>query len=189
MANSTKKRHYSKRRTTIVALLAAIVAIALFFTIQHMIQARQDAHRFTTLNKQQSAVTDRLIEEVGDKFESSREANICFNTEQGPWDNGHLWCQTATIVQLKGDVDFKKLGEQFVSIARDGGLVAHAVVSYGVPSFWFDAEGVPCDYGYVSTSGDEVSAGTSDALYNVDPPAFAVACSGRAKAKHYPYVN
>src|SRR5687767_8467584 len=84
-----------------VVLAVLLVALLIFRGVSHY----NDRIWFSSVEKKQSLVSSRLIEYLGTNVSSSKKENICFRTEQGPYDNGRLWCQVTTIIGLKLDVD------------------------------------------------------------------------------------
>ena len=183
----------SKKKILVLVGLGLIVALATAFTVTKSISQHNDRLRFAEADKEQSLMVDKLSEYLGDRVMLEDKRNVCFNTEQGPYDNGRLWCQASTIVRLKADVDFVELGNKFVELSGVMGLRSSSSISYGVPTFWFEPSQethgkMRCSLGYIGTSGEERSAGAYDVLFGVPPPALAIACADRAKAKHYPYI-
>lgn len=163
----------------------------LVFVILQQVSKQSDARRFAAAQKTKDAVVAELVDYLGDNVVSTRKQNECFNTEQGPYDNGYLWCQTASIVLLRSNVDFMDLSTKFIAVARADGFTAENSDSDSpIARSWFEFdEGLSCNLSSKDVSGDEHGGATSDPLYQIAPPAFAVSCADRAKAKHYPHVE
>ena len=136
--------------------------------------------------KKQIILANNLSESLGGNVESKREKNECFDTGQGPYDNGYLWCQTSTIFMLANDIDPKDIGTEFL---RLGGTVGsgHEATGYELPLYFTElTEGPKCHLGIRTSSGVEVNGARRNPFdSNVAKPMVAVTCGDRAKAEHY----
>lgn len=134
----------------------------------------------------------KLTEYLGDTVQQTSERNECFNTEQGPFDNGKLWCQVATVMFLKEDTDYKAAGTLFIASEHDN------IESHGAneaPSSILERytlllkNGVTCNLVMQTSENKRFGSTTSVRFISDSEVVLAVACSDRAKAKHYPFVE
>jgi hypothetical protein len=186
--NKTTNPTNTTRRNILlgVGLLLSLILIA-FAGVQ--IRTSNDAQRFEEADKVKASVAAQLSTYLGDNVVSTTEKKECFNTEQGPFDDGRLWCQTAIVVKLKEVTDVNQLAQQFAKMARSIGYDASLEGSNENVRAWFNAEGgIPCSLSIMSDDGNEIGASTRHPFESKDP-AFAISCADRAQAKHYPFVE
>lgn len=172
-----------------------IIAVCILSLILLVVGLRQlgkynDRARYNKAEKEESTIAEQLSKSLEAKVDSKEQRNVCFNTEQGPYDNGKLWCQIATVIKLHADVDFKEVGEQFLAIARSRQHNATSSQNSGVPRYWFDMnEKMSCGLSLITSSGEKYGSSTRKVLSRSDAPAIAISCSDRARARHFPYVE
>jgi len=186
-----KKEIQKKSKTANRALLwkagifigLALVLLAVLEITQYM-----DGLRFVNIDKKKSVIANELSTYLGDNVTSVQNKKECFNTGQGPYDDGYLWCQTSTIFGLKHDIDPQEFGSEFLKASSSFGTGRHAT-GYGLPLYFVElTDGSKCYLGIKLASGNEVNGARSDPFYLYPTkPAVAVTCGDRAKAKHYPY--
>ena len=175
------------KRILSLGLLILIIAIFFSWTV---ISRKRDSARFNSVEVAKQAVVDRMVTQLGPAVRGHSTRNECFNTEQGPYDDGRLWCQTASIVQLHEDIPYDKIGAILQSSAQAEGLKVNT----------FDARelgkryvlemnhGMNCALGYHDAKGIEIDGGVRYVLTLEDAaPALSLSCADRAKAKHYQY--
>lgn len=184
-----KKGPLGWSKIVLIVLIALAVLLVLTVALWKVAQFR-DRSWFLGIGAKQALISDGLVEVLGGNVASVEKRNICFNTEQGPYDNGKLWCQIATVIKLRTDIDQEAMGEKFVELAEAAKFAATSSRSYGVPGYWFKVDkDVLCKFSAVSTSGEEISGAVHRPFSEKDVPALAVSCAHRAKAKHYQYIG
>lgn len=177
----------NKRVAIITSLLVIIIIIFVAWTAN---AAWQDSKRFARVEKDGTVVTDKLVARLGNKVVDVQKKKVCFNTEQGPYDNGRLWCQVATVVKLNADVSYDEVGNWFIASVQTGKQTPGSSKNYGVQRYWYDSgEGMTCKLSAIDSQGHEAGGSTRVPYDEGDKPAIAIACADRAKAKHYPYIN
>lgn len=170
-----------------VGLLLLVITVLLFVWQALKLLDRQ---QFAEANKQQASVGRGLAERLGGEATSVLERNICFNTGQGPYDNGKLWCQVSTVIRLNSDAKIQDAGKLLIEEARSRQLVAKSSNNYGVESYWFElGGGMSCRLSSIAQSGDESNGATHKILEKKDAPALAISCARPSKARHYPYID
>ena len=100
MKKTASSRQPSKKVEAWIVTLGIVCLGLLIWFIVNAMQTAQDRARFVEVSKEKSQIASRLADSLGDNVVSTREQDECFNTEQGPWDNGYLWCQVATVIAL-----------------------------------------------------------------------------------------
>lgn len=154
----------------------------------HQIGVNNDRKRFEEASKAKSAIVERLVNYLGDNVESTREQDECFNTEQGPWDNGRLWCQVATVVSLKGDVDYSSVAQQYVEFGHAFGWSDGSNKPFD--GSWIEGSPViKCQLVYQNSSGKTIGLATLIPFKPSEKVALAMTCADRAQASYYPYVT
>lgn len=188
MKKVSKPKQPSKRvKAWIVTLGLVCLGLLIWFSV-NAVQIAQDRTRFEEVSKQKSLVASQLAKTLGSNVVSTREHDECFNAEQGPWDNGRLWCQVATVIVLKQDAEFNKVGEAYVAIAQAVGVNPHKSGSGLMARFWYvSKEGTTCNLIAQDGSGQEVGGATSDPFSQNAKPAVAITCADRARGAFYPY--
>ena len=120
---------------------------------------------------------------------SVSEKNECFNTEQGPYDNGKLWCQTASVALLNKDYSYEDIGKIFSETTAVRGLKTSMSENYGVKRYSVTASDITCRLSLINRENKLYGGDNYGVLAGVSRPALSVSCADRAKAKHYPYTD
>lgn len=188
MKKSPKPSQPSKgAKAWIVTLGLVCIGLLVWFFVS-AVRIAQDRTRFEEVSKQKSLIASQLAKTLGGNVVSIREQDECFNAEQGPWDHGNLWCQVATVIDLKQDAELSRVGEEFVVIAQTAGANSHSSGSGLAARFWYvGKEGVTCNLIAQDSMGREVGGATSDPFGAGAKPAVAITCADRARAAFYPY--
>lgn len=182
MANSKQKKPKSKKLMILALVGLCLVAIAI---IAMVMGQRNDRARFASAVDDKDALVAGLVQYLGNKVVASREQNECFNTEQGPFDKGRLWCQTATIIRLSADVDYQELGNEYLKIGQDIGE-AFTSDSEIFPAYSIRTpEGVECNLQFINSGNKNFGRATSLVIEDSERPAVSVSCAARAKTAHF----
>lgn len=179
-----KKAPRQPRRINKLLIGIAVAAIViLVLALFNYIQTRRDAHRFVEADRVKQAVFDDVIKELGAIPTHTEEKDVCYNSEHGPWDNGRLWCQVASIAYYSEQIEESAMEGSYKNALRQNGL-SGAIAQPGKTVFY--VRDLPCTL--------ETSVGTmavEPAYYfsknNSAKQALIVRCATRAKAAHYPY--
>lgn len=137
-------RTHDKKRVFILVLAAFVVLTLIGWFVFERLAIHNDRLRFEDASNVKTEVTNRLVTYLGNNVMSTREQDECFNAAQSPYDNGKLWCQVATVIRLKGDVDFSTLGKQFLAMARQEGKAASMSGSGVTQRFWLMSQSMSC---------------------------------------------
>jgi len=179
----------SSRKTLIWLAVAAVLVLAsIGWFVFEQLAIHNDRLRFEDASNVKTAVVNRLATYLGNNVVSTREQDECFNTEQGPYDNGRLWCQVATVIRLKADVDYNLLGMQLSTVAQQDGEVANSSGAGSTERFWLTLKSMDCGIVMTTSRGVQYGSITKDVLSPIDKPAIAIACADRAMASYYPYT-
>jgi len=159
------------------------------FSVRRYYVQKADRKKFQSIEQKKTDVVGVLTASLGDKVTTTEDASLCFNTEQGPYDNGKLWCQAASKMRLNEDISFEELGSKFITAANEKGLETGSEKGR-LPRFWFDVDnGRYCELSLVNSSGEVFGGATQGLLTSKDSLTMAVACADRAKAKYYRYIE
>lgn len=184
----TKGKELAKRKKILI-FSGGFLALVVVFAGWQYITIRQDDKRFAAVEQKKHRLAEGLKSELGGVVLASRDKNECFNTEQGPYDNGRLWCQTATIITLKQAVDYQTVARSYIELGRPFGT-ANALENTLFPKYYINmSEGLTCQLDYNDPDGKYQGGAMSKPFDDSDKPALAIACADRAKAKHYPFVD
>lgn len=187
MTKTTNNGTKNKQKSVIFTVLGLLLFGALTLVVLQKISIKNDLARFQAVEKQKNQIVKQLTDYLGNNVVSTWESNECFNTEQGPYDNGYLWCQTATIIKLSSSVDYKVLGQEYSKI---GSTEGYKVTSTGdpFPSYsLMTKQKISCEL-ESRDSGRDTGASRMAPFKGEEQSAAAITCADRAKAKHYPYV-
>lgn len=183
-----KKSQTSK--SVLMWRVGIVVAVVLTLATIWKIPQYLDGLRFADMDKKKSTIVDELSINLGHSIYSRRDVKECFNTGEGPYDNGYLWCQTSTIFVLKNDVSKNEIGTGFL---RAGASVGQALGSEdGDISYYLIklSDETTCHMSGKFESGEEFNGARRNPIDDgMQPPVIAVSCGNKAKAKHYPYID
>ncbi len=177
-----------KNNKRILIILGVIIILLAAWFIFNAYNRTQDKARFQQAEEVKAQVASELVAYLGDNVTSVSEKNECFNTEQGPFDNGRLWCQASTIIQLNDNIEFISVGSVFLKSDHD--LIKES--QYGGEGDWLNYtitlhNGIGCNLATITEDGKYTGSARRNVLYGKSNASVSVACSDRAKAKHYPY--
>lgn len=188
-----KKQAKLPKKKLIFVLVGVCLATAaaLFWVVSNEIAINQDRARFVNAEHEKTLIVEKLLGSLNGNALSTRDQNECFNTEQGPYDNGRLWCQVATVIKLNSSISFSNIGERYKVAAAD--LPGTPFYSSGAgltERFWIVVpRGIPCNLSEISDQGKSYGGPTSNPFTNKDRPAIAITCADRARAAYYTYVQ
>jgi hypothetical protein len=177
-------------RKTLIWLVAAtviVLAIAGWFVFEQL-AVHNDRLRFEDAASVKTEVTSRLVTYLGSNVISTREQYECFNAEQGPYDNGKLWCQVATVIRLKRDVDYASVAQQYVKFGQASGWLTGTNEPFTGSWIMKSKDGVKCQLIYRDGADKQVGLAASIPFTGEDHIALAITCADRAQAKYYPYT-
>lgn len=156
---SKKKKHSMSPEKQILVFggLIAVLAITYYFVVGPYL----DERKFQNLEKEKNLLATNLVQSLKEPTVSQKKRNICFNTEQGPFDNGRLWCQVSTEILLSTNIDYASLKTNL------------------------EKSGSGCDVLYKNDQGRKEGSIVSEPLNEPKPPYLIISCSDRAKKAHY----
>jgi len=188
MLQSRTQSFVPSRKNLVWLVGAAIVVLAIIgWFVFEQLAIHNDRLRFEDASDVKTAVVNRLVAYLGNNVVSTREQDECFNAEQRPYSNGRLWCQVATMIRLKEDVDYNLLGMQLSTVAQQEGEVANSSGTGSTERFWLTLKSMDCGIVMTTSRGVQYGSITKDVLSPIDKPAIAIACADRAMASYYPY--
>lgn len=184
----------SSQKFPIILILAAGILIAGlggWVAFSHY-QKTQDRARFSEAEAIKAGIVEQLKEYLGDNVEWTADNDECFNTEQGPYDNGKLWCQSTTTIVIENDIAYDTVGDTFLASQHDG--IANRNASSGdIPVMKrytiMIKNGITCNLVMNTSKGERFGSATSTRYIPNDESVVSVACSDRARAKHYPFTE
>lgn len=94
----------SKRNVILpTGALLTVLLVGWAFARQHQradaIQTQQQ--RFNTIHSVESSFEKNIKNLLGPSLVNMHEESTCYNTDQGPWDNGELWCGVSVVGNTK----------------------------------------------------------------------------------------
>lgn len=120
---------------------------------------------------------------------SAKEQDECFNTEQGPYNHGRLWCQVATVIGLNKPIDYKNVGEKFLMIANKYGK-AFSSKQASDPYFGVIISGINCSFDYDDGNTQHYINAISRPFENNNTyPVIAISCADHAQSAYYPFTE
>jgi hypothetical protein len=182
------KRQLRRHKVAVTLFCSLVLVIIAIFAVNQILIAK-DRARFTDAEKTKAIIANHLASYLGDNVLLRREQNECFHAEQGPYDNGKLWCQAATVLTLATSKDFNAMGNEVLSQASGSGLVTGSS-SGKFPSYWFKtAKSISCQLEYTDIVGPRKGDARRIPFSNTERVAVSIACADRAKAAYYPLVD
>lgn len=180
------EKHFGWQHKKIKNLFLGVAVATLTilgFVLLRTIEVRQDANKFAEADRVKQAVFEDLVEKMGETPTHIVEKDVCYNTEQGPYDNGRLWCQVASIAYYSNRLEASGLEESFEGALSQNGL-SGTIAPSGKTVFY--VRELPCA---IETLTDimAVEPGYYFPKNNSAKQALIVRCADRAKAKHYSY--
>lgn len=180
-----KIRQLLKRKGRLAMGMAVAVAVVLSLAFLRFMELRQDANRFAEADRIKQAVFDDLLKELDATPIQIAEKDVCYKSEQGPYDDGRLWCQVASSAYFAEPISRESVVERFrVGVTNRG----YNLLTNEAGDLAFRTAGMSCGLDIY----DKVMA--------VDPGYYlpenvasrqtiVVRCADRSKAKHHPYAN
>jgi hypothetical protein len=178
---STKQKKSNIARNTLLVVVVTVICAVGAYLIYDQISQRLDESRFSQANTEKQAIANEIINKLGKPLETE-EKNVCYNTEQGPYDNGNLWCRTSAAIYFPkaSDVNFDSLQ----NVIKDAKLFSidlnEALVELN--------NGIKCSLenktGVVATNPSRRFSTNNESKQTI-----LIICADRAKAKHYPFVQ
>lgn len=184
MAKKTPRRLNKKISGLLTGITMAAILI-LGFLLLRTIEIRQDANRFAEADRIKQAVFDDLIKAIGITPIQIEEKNVCYNSEQGPYDDGRLWCQVASAAYFADLTPQEDIVERFKAAVTGR---SYNLLTNGSGDFAFRVAGMSCGL-YVYDDILAVVPGYYLPENALSKQTVIVRCSDRAKAKHYPYID
>ena len=151
---------------------------------EKQVQKQLDKQRFEEADKNKKLVFSQLLKRTGTQPLAVEEKNICYNSEQGPFDKGRLWCQSASAAYFENEIPKTQIYNHFKDI-----LMANNIDSSEASGGQFTgSDNLKCKL-FVDNS----QLATSTPYYFSDNPnskqTIVLVCVDRAQAKHYPYIE
>lgn len=182
------KKQPKTNRTILSWKLISIVALVLLLVAwfaQVRVSQHYDGLRFAEADKKKQIVFDELLNKIDTPLKIEKK-NICYDSEQGPWDNGRLWCQVTSAAYFVEATSEMQIREIFEAVVNNNALRKIETRANG--TVFYGSEDLLC------------SLTVYDGLLAADPGFYLsdqrdskqtviVRCSDRAKAKHYPYIE
>src|SRR3990167_1194111 len=161
--NEKKKNSMSPKKQTVIVLVSITVLLVSYFML---FVPYFEKKKFQNIEKEKNILVSKLDQYIKNDTVYKRSNNSCFKTEQGPFDNGKLWCQTSTEIALVKDIDYKVLEE---SISQNN----------------TSEDDTKCKLFYKSEEGKEF--GSIVRLPKEEPktPYLIVGCANRAQKAQY----
>lgn len=162
-----------------------IVALSLAWLVQVKISQHYDGQRFAEADKKRQTVFMQLVQRLGAPTKID-DSNVCYNSEQGPFDNGRLWCQIASAAYFRSTLPKTTINEYFREIVEANGYMS---TDQRVGELEFEGEkDLPCEL-IIYEGPLALEPGFYLQADVHSKQTVIVRCSDRAKAKHYTYIS
>ena len=183
-----KPSHQPSRRQLIWLIIVFLLIVgATGWLAINQIMIASDRTRFESVSKDKSLIASRLVATLGDNVISTREQDECFNAEQGPWDSGNLWCQVATVINLRADIDYASVGRGYSDLGNALGLRSGSTQGL-FPEYWIETkEGMKCELESKASSSLRDGGARRIPFNNSEHIALAITCADRAREAFYTY--
>lgn len=101
-----------------VPVAVVVAGVLIVLTITH--KNRQNDQYFRALSEQAQKYYESQTSALGVRYSAANLKKTCYNTEQGPWDNGRLWCGISADeeISLEPETYPIKYDEQLADIVR-----------------------------------------------------------------------
>lgn len=167
----------------VVSLVLAAILLAWF--IQARISQHYDGQRFAEADRKKQVVFDELMQSMGAPI-TIKDQKRCYQSQQGPFDNGRLWCETSSAGYFAEPIPMQEITGKFESIFHEHGWNG---MNDRRAEFEFEgAKDIPCEL--IIKDGvlaQEPGSGLPGEIQSKQT--VIISCSDRAKAKHYDYID
>lgn len=180
--------HIKSKKSMLMYVILGLLGMGIitFYVIDQLDLAR-DRHRFEEAKQQKASLVSRISSQLGTNVISVYDNDQCFNSEQGPYNNGRLWCQSASIIRLSGNIDFAAIGATYLSLGKAMGLPVG--MNSPFPGYWLEPiQGLRCQLEYQDDKGGLYGLARRVPFGEGDKSALAIACADRARIAYYPFV-
>ena len=185
MNNPKKHKKPPQKNSRFKPWIALIALLFLLLFGGWKLSQLRDKARFLAADERKQTMVTQLQERAGQPI-ARTEKNICYNAEEGPYDNGRLWCQTASALYYASEKPQPELEAHFNDIVAENGW--KNINERAQPLEFEGARDLPCTLDIYT---DTLASEPPDYL----PPntsskqTLVVQCASRASYKHYEYVN
>jgi hypothetical protein len=183
-SSSAKRKPFLSRKMLITLIvLGALVLIGVWFLI-YTKSINDDKQRFVNANELKNLLLNELIARMGTPIKKD-EINKCYNSEQGPWDDGSLWCGAAAVAYYANEVEENVVLDKFKNVAN-----LHSIetkLEFRRLEFK-TADKLPC-YFQVYSGKFADSPGHGFQVETNTKQTILISCADRALAKHFPYIH
>lgn len=186
MAKKTPRRLNKKISGLLTGITMAAILI-LGFLLLRTIEIRQDANRFAEADRIKQAVFDDLIKAIGITPIQIEEKNVCYNSEQGPYDDGRLWCRVSSAAYFAQELASEEIEDVYRSIIKQKKLLVAQSSTAGGTVF-YGGRDLPCTL-IAYRDWAAISPGYYFPNNESAKQTLILRCAARAKAKHYPYID
>ncbi len=177
---------FSKKATGVVLLSIVLIATTLLAYSRHA--QYQDAKKFKQAQSQKTQVFNAMVDSLGNVYKKE-EKNVCFQSEQGPYDNGKLWCQVSSAAYFQRPIPEAEMKDIYEKIVTQDQM--------NQKYFQSDTSREKAQKNQKKKictieTWNGVDASTTPYFFSdIDSSktTIVVKCADRAKAKHYPFVD
>ncbi|MEK7626358.1 MAG: hypothetical protein AAB423_03350 [Patescibacteria group bacterium] len=159
-STKTKKNQQIVDRR-VVFIFMTILAISILAILGTLVLDKIDERKFQNLEKEKKSLVDSFNKTIGDRRVAENTKNTCFMAEQGPSDDGKLWCQVSTEIILSRNIDYVSVE---TNLPKD--------VSR-------------CDVFYKNDQGKEEGSIVNAPENEPKHPYLIISCANRARKPHF----
>jgi hypothetical protein len=182
-SSAKRKPFLSRKMLMTLIVLGALVLIGVWFLATAK-AINDDKQRFVKANELKSIVFNELVSEMGQPI-TKVERKECYNSEQGPYDDGRLWCVVTDAVYYVNEVDEKGIRDSFVNIAESHGLQTR--LPDGQTGFHVVGN-LACDL-YIESGKFANDPGYGFPVIENSKQTIFIRCADRALAKHFQFED
>ncbi len=182
----TRKPTLFSKKATAIVLLGIVLTTTTLLAYSRYAQ-HQDAEKFQQAQGQKTQVFSAIVDSLGDVYKKE-EKNVCFQSEQGPYDNGKLWCQVSSAAYFKRPISESEIKDIYEKTVRQDPMNQKY---FQLSTFQEKAQKNQKKICGMETWSGEDASTTPYFFSDIDSSktTIIIKCADRAKAKHYPFVD
>jgi hypothetical protein len=162
-----------------VVLILAVVVVALSF-----VGKNNDKQRFVAAHDRGELAVSLLAQSIKATPSGEEIKDTCYDAEQGPYDNGKLWCQTTAALYYTDVLGAQNIETEMRKIISDQ---KWDITNSRASNVEFDGgANVPCELNVITDARAQKPGNYLQGDMKAKT-AVILNCADRAKAKHYQF--
>lgn len=188
--NLASKTNFRQKNTQLIFLCASLTVFVImtglfvYNSVKTNRTIQNDELRFSEADQKKKLVFGQLLEKIGAPPIAEDEKNICYNSSQGTYDSGELWCQVASVAYFPLVTPEAQIKSYFEEILKTSDARPQ-----GESGLSFEgSKDLPCK---LMVYNEGLAKNTPFYFSNMpgSKQTLVLICVDQAKNKHYPFVN